>query len=362
VPDSGGAPGIYASRPTLSLDGREEPALGQQLQELFVEETVDGLYRCEATFANWGPKDGSVGFLYFGRDVLEFGKALKIEIGAGDAAGAVFEGRITGLEGRFAGDRPPEVLILAEDRLQDLRMTRRTRTWEEVSDADVVRQVASSHNLRTEVDFAGPTHRVLAQVNQSDLAFVRERARSAGAELWVEGDTLKAKRRTDRGGGELTLTYGEGLHELSVLADLAHQATGFTVAGWNVADKSAVSHRATDGAVGPELNGGDGGAAVLQAALGSRDQQAVHDHVANAEEARALAEAHFRAGARRFVVGQGVAEGDARIRVGAELDLRRVGPLFEGRYFVTRVRHTFDETHGFRSTFTVERPALGRPA
>jgi uncharacterized protein len=362
MPDSGGAPGIYSPRPTLSLDGREEPALAQQLQELFVEETTDGLYRCEATFVNWGPKDGSISFLYFGRDVLEFGKSLKIDMGAGEAAGVLFEGRITAIEGRFAGSRPPEILILAEDRLQDLRMTRRTRTFENVSDADVVRQVAGSHGLRTEVDFSGPTHRVVAQVNQSDLAFVRERARAAGAEVWVEGDTLKAKPRTTRAGGELSLTYGQGLHELSVMADLAHQATGFTVAGWNVPGKRAVSHRATESAVGPESNGGETGAAVLQAALGVRNQQVVHDHVANEEEARALAEAHFRAGARRFVVGQGVAEGDARLRVGAELELREVGPLFAGKYFVTRVRHTFDEMHGFRSTFTVERPALGRPA
>ncbi|HUH13574.1 MAG TPA: hypothetical protein VMK65_10705, partial [Longimicrobiales bacterium] len=69
MPDVGGAPGIYPSRPRISVAGREEPALGQQLQGLFVEETTDGLYRCELTFLNWGPNGGGVGFLYFGRDV-----------------------------------------------------------------------------------------------------------------------------------------------------------------------------------------------------------------------------------------------------------------------------------------------------
>ncbi|HEX8359471.1 MAG TPA: hypothetical protein VF613_05165, partial [Longimicrobium sp.] len=245
MPDTG-APGIYPSRPRISIDGREEAALGAQVQDLFVEETVAGLYRCEATFINWGPKNGAVGFLYFGRDVLEFGKTLKIEMGAGDGAGTVFEGRITALEGRFSGARPPELLVLAEDRLQDLRMTRRTRTFEDVSDADVVRRIASAHSLRADVDFSGPTHRVVAQVNQSDLALARDRARAAGAELWVEGDTLMAKPRTARDAGSATLTFGQALIELSVTADLAHQATGFTVAGWDVAGKRAVSHRATD--------------------------------------------------------------------------------------------------------------------
>jgi hypothetical protein len=48
--------------------------------------------------------------------------------------------------------------------------------------------------------------------------------------------------------------------------------------------------------------------------------------------------------------------------VGAELELKAVGPLFEGKYYVTRVRHTFDLAHGYRTAFTVERPALGRAA
>jgi phage protein D len=362
MPDAGGAPGIYPSRPTISIDGREDTALREQLQSLFVEETVAGLYRCEATFVNWGPKNGAVQFLYFGRDVLEFGKTIKVEMGAGAAAGSIFEGRITGLEGRFTGARPPELLVLAEDRLQDLRMTRRTRTFENVSDADVVRQVAGAHGLSADVDFSGPTHRVVAQVNQSDLALVRERARAAGAELWVEGDTLKAKPRTSRNAGTATLTYGQALIEFAVTADLAHQASGFTVAGWDVAGKRAVTHRATDSVVSAELNGGDAGGKVLESAIGSREQQVAHQLPVNEDEARALAEAHYARAARRFVVGNGVAEGDARLRVGAEVELKELGPLFEGKYYVTRVRHTFDIAEGFRTGFTVERPALGRAA
>ena len=362
MPDAGSAPSLYSPRPTISMDGREEAALSQQLQSLFVEETTDGLYRCELTFVNWGPRDGSVGFLYFDRALLEFGKKIKVEMGAGDAAGTLFEGRITALEGRFAGSRPPELLVMAEDRLQDLRMTRRTRTFEQVSDADVIRQVAQAHGLQADVSFSGPTYKVVAQVNQSDLALARERARAAGAELWIEGDTLKAKTRLSRGGGSLALSYGQGLHELSVAADLAHQTTGFTVSGWDVSGKQGVQHQAAGSVVSGELHGGDAGSAVLQQALGARPQQAVHDLPMNANEAQALAEAHFARCARRFVVGHGIAEGDARLRVGAELELKQVGPLFDGKYFVTRVRHSFDAVNGFRSGFTVERPALGKAA
>ncbi|MBZ5523351.1 MAG: hypothetical protein LAP21_14035, partial [Acidobacteriia bacterium] len=128
MPDNGASPGVYAARPNFQLDGQAQPGLSDGLQELLVEETAAGLSHCEVTFANWGAKGNTPGFLYFDRQVLDFGKVLKITIGGGEGAGQIFQGRVMGLEGRFLRDRPPEVLLLAEDRLQDLRMTRRTRT------------------------------------------------------------------------------------------------------------------------------------------------------------------------------------------------------------------------------------------
>src|SRR5258705_8493580 len=41
----------------------------------------------------------------------------------------LFEGRIMALEGQFPEGRQPQLVVLAEDRFQDLRMTRRTRTF-----------------------------------------------------------------------------------------------------------------------------------------------------------------------------------------------------------------------------------------
>ncbi len=355
-------PQIYPARPKFFVDGEEKVALSEGLLSLQVEETSAGLYRCEATFANWGAKDGTASFLYFDRQVLDFGKRLRIEAGGGVGAGQVFEGKVTGIEGRFLRERPHELLVFAEDRLQDLRMTRRTRTFEDVSDADLFQQVASQHGLRPDIDVSGPTHKVLAQVNQSDLAFLRERARAVDAELWVSGDTLHVKARSRRHAGDVTLTLGRGLLECAVTADLAGQVSAFSVSGWDVAGKEAISFRATDSALSGELGSDEGGGAILTSTLGDRPQQAVHLVPFTAAEAQALAEAHYRRAARRFVVGNGIAEGDARVRVGAKLALAGVGPLFDGKYYVTRARHLFDARMGFRTQFAAERPGIGRPS
>ena len=361
MPELADTQALYGARPTLSIDGRAEAALSDALLGLLIEETTDGLYRCEATFGNWGTTGSEADFLYFDRALFDFGKALKVEAGSGDAAGALFDGVITGLEARFPQGSPPELVVLAEDRLQELRMTRRTRSFEDVTVADVVQQVASDHGLSPQVDLDGPTWPVLAQVNQSDLAFLRERVREVDGELWVEGSTLHAKARARRDGGELSLTWGRRLREMNTLADLACQRTSLIARGWDRSAKDAADHEAGEDAISPEVESGDSGPATLKAALGERVEKIVHPMPTDPGQAQAMAEARFRQLARRFVTGAGVAEGDARIRVGGRLTLAALGPLFDGAYTVTEVRHTFDAQTGFRSRFRVERPWLGRP-
>lgn len=359
MPDAGQAPPIVASRPVFTIGGQTQTLLSDRLLGLLVEETVEGLYRAEGTFANFDQSGGGFDYQYFDRKLLDFGKPITIQMGAGQAASQVFSGRLMALEGRFPHLRAPEVLLLAEDRLQDLRMTRRTRTFENISDADLFRQVASQQGLQANVDVSGPTYKVLAQVNQSDLAFLRERARAVDAELWIDDQQLNVTARSKRKANELTLTYKSGLFEFSALADMADQATGFSATGWDVASKQAISFRATSSALGGELNGDLGGSAILQQAIGQRDQQVVHTLPFTSQEAQALAESYYRRWARRFVTGSGLADGDGRIQVGTSMTLKGLGTLFDGKFYVTAVRHMFDPANGYRTWFSVERPGIG---
>src|SRR5580704_7828069 len=266
MPDAGQAPSLYSARPVLTVGGNTQTVLSDRLLGLVVEETVEGLYHAEATFANFDQVNGNVGFVYFDRSVLDFGKAFTVQMGAGVASATVFTGRLMALEGRFPHLQPPEILVEAEDRLQDLRMTRRTRTFSNISDADLFQQIASQQGLTANIDVSGPTYKVLAQVNQSDLAFMRDRARAVDAELWVDDTTLSVQSRAKRQANQLTLTYGQGLFEFSAIADLANQATGFSVTGWDVAAKQPLSYRATSAALAGEVNGDLGGSAALQQA------------------------------------------------------------------------------------------------
>jgi phage protein D len=352
---------FYASRPTIKIDGAEQRELGETLlQSLLIEETTLGLFRCEARFANWGASGDRVDFYLFDGRIVDFGKEIEVELGPPGGARRVFKGRISGLEAHFPKERPPELTVLAEDRFQDLRMERRTRTFEDSSDSDAMNAIISQHGLTAEIDVDGPTHRVLTQVNQSDLAFLRERAAAVDAELWLDDRTLHIQARARRAAGTVALTYGAGLLEFTVLADLAHQRSALRVSGWDVAGKEVIDVEAGESAVSSELaQGGRSGGATLSRALAQRTERAGLATPLSQQEAQALADAGYRRRARRFLTGAGVADGNPAIQVGATLELRGVGPLFEGKYTVTLARHTYELLNGYRTTFEVQRPGIG---
>ena len=351
---------LVSARPMLRIDGQDAPDLDAALLEMQVGERSDGLAQAELAFGAWGVVGGGPGYALFDRRRLEFGKALELRIGSE----RVFSGRILALQGRFpeAGAGQAELVVLAEDALQDLRMTRRSRSFAQQSDADIARQIASDHGLSAQVSVSGPAHAVLAQVNQSDLAFLRERALRIGAELWLDDQGLHLAPRPARSSGApLALNYGANLLSFDVRADLALQRSSLAVSGWDVAAKRALREQAEASVLSSELGDGDSGPALLQSTLGARPDTVAHLQPADAAEARAMAEAYLRQIGRRFVSGQGVAAPAPALRVGTTLRLGGLGPLFDGDYTATAVSHRFDSRRGLRTEFSVERPAIGRP-
>jgi len=346
---------VQSARPSIEIDGQRHAAVSASLFGLDIVDSEDGLARCELVFGNWGGPEKS-GFQHFDRTSIEFGKAIAVKLGTD----TLFEGRISAINGRFPEGGPPQIGVYAEDRLQDLRMTRRTRCFTDATLGDVLQRIANDHGLQAQVSYNGPQHKILAQMNQSDLAFLRDLARSEDAQIGLSGTTLKLAARSQGQGGSVELAWAGKLREFWVSADLAHQRTSLVASGWDVASKQVASHEADESAVRSELNGGDSGMTTLQQAFGQRTDTLAHGLPVSASEARTLAEASLRHLARRFVVGHGVAETQATLRIGTKLKLSGLGPLFEGDYTLTYVHHRFDTAGGMRTEFRCDRPAMGK--
>src|SRR5262249_29398266 len=205
--------------------------------------------------------------------------------------------------------RYPEVRIFAEDKLMRLRMTRRCKTYQSKSDADIASDIAGFHNLTPQVAADGPTYKVVQQWNQSDLAFLRERARLIQAEDWFENDKLCFKTRGNRTATSMTLVQGRDLINVQIRADLAHQRTKVKASGFDAGARDKVDEEAGADAIQSEVSGGRTGPAVLQQAFGERVSYRVRENPLEAGEASAWAKAEMLRRCRGFVTALGTTDG-----------------------------------------------------
>jgi phage protein D len=351
---------LTSSVPVFQVDGSVQGELARDLVRLDVNETTAGLKTLTARLTGHGPRQGAEQEVqrYLDGAILDFGKKLKVSLGPVGNQWTVFEGVISGLESSFR-EASAEVSVLAEDRLMRLRMTRRMRTYENVSDADIVRAIASEHGMQVSIDADGPTYDVVQQWNQSDLAFLRDRARLIQAEIWFQDDRLCFMTRPKRTGTALTLVRGNDLIEIDARADLAHQRTKVAVSGYDASERDEIDEEAGADAIDAEIAGGRTGPAILEQAFGERVSYRVRDVPLLDEEARAWSRAEMLRRARAFVTVCGVTRGSPEMVVGSIVRLERVGHPFDGDgYYVTHVRHTYDTTSGHRTRFTAERPTI----
>lgn len=343
----------------FKVAGRVEPRLAISLLAMTIRERRDGLASLSATFGALGTPSGEPDLDLMDRKLLDYGAELEVQ----HQDTVVFKGKITCLSAQFSKSELPSLTVLAEDACQDLRMTRRTRVFVDVTDADLARRIGQEHGLDVRVDADdGPTWPQLAQLNESDLAFLRRRALSAGLDLWVSDGRLNLRARDRWSDTPITLSRASDLLSVEIQADLAHQRTSVKVGGWSVADRDGVTSEATDSALGSETRDGESGASILRQKFGARPETLAHTLAGSGEATRAEAEALMRTLARRFVVADGVTQGDPRIRVGQRVDLRGVSSLFEGVYAVVATELRCDTAAGVTTSFQAERPWIGRVA
>lgn len=354
---------LDATVPTFWIGGSLRPALARDAVDVLVEETGAGMKRLALTLHAVGPQRGSRDeqLLYMDGDVLDFGADIKVAMGRASGQLTVFAGKISALALSMEQGNGPKVQVFAEDKLMELRMARRFKTYENVSDADLVQQIASGHGLRASADATGPTMKTVQQWNQSDLAFLRDRARRLAADVWLEDGTLHMATRDKRTANKLTLIQGNDLIAVELRADLAHQRSRVNVGGFDATGKDAISEAADATALRAEAGGGRTGIDILAPALGERASHHVRDVPLKDDQARAWGKANLLRRARQFVTVHGVTIGSPAMTVGSLLRLERIGKLFEGDgYYVTRVSHTFDTVVGYRTTFEAERGWIGR--
>jgi phage protein D len=349
---------VYSAIPTLRVGGQPDNKVTAQLLAMEMRESEGGMSALELRFSNQASfAGGQAGQIFEDGKVLKLGAQLDVYAGDVSSPTQIFHGQVTALEGRYPRFGSSELIVLAEDALQQARMARRTKTWDSATLSGVVEQVASQLGLTPRVDGLDTGIGTQIQFNETDLQFLRRLLARYDADMQVVGTELHAAPRASAQRNAVLLLMQSQLRELRVIADLADQVESTTVTGWDYSQGQTVSATSQTSSFGP--GSGTSGADWATQALATRSEHLGQFAALNADEAQAIADAEFAQRVRRFVVAHGTAEGNAGLRVGTHLTLAGLGPRFSNTYYITATVHRFDPINGYETQFVAECAYLG---
>lgn len=337
----------------LSLEGEVVPS---ELAEAVVGVTVETSLQLPA-MAEVVIEDTALRWI--DDDRLMPGAALRVTASVRGGEALLFDGEVVELEPRF--DASTQTLSLrAFDRMHRLGIGAAVRTFQDVTDGDLLERLAAEAGLRGEAAQARGVHAHVFQAAESSLALLRRRARARGWLLWAEGETVRMTPAEGRG-APLRLAWQEDLLAFSPRLTSLEQVAEVEVRGWDAASKRAVVGRAGGGEASPRIglraDGGDlastllGGEARRVVPAPSIDTEAGAERMARAEAERA---------ASRFVEAEGLAAGSPYLVAGRLAEIANVGDRFGGTYLVTSARHELTHADGYTTAFSVT--GLGLPA
>jgi uncharacterized protein len=280
------------------------------------------------------------------------GNAVEIKMGYLDDLQPVLKAEITSLEPVFSAAGPPLLTVGGYDHGHRLARLRRSRSFLKMKDSAIAAQIGREAGLRTQVTDSKVTLEYVAQADQTDWAFLRERAGRIGYEVFVRDKVLHFRPPGVEARSQATLSVGGEITEFRPRLSAVGQVGEVTVRGWDVKQKRVVVGRssAVVAAMGAEVSG----PRSADKAFGKSAVDRVDLVPGSKAEADQIAVGAFNDGAVGFVRATAECGGDAALQAGAVVEITDAGTRFSGPYYVVGVTHTLDDG-GFRTSLTLER-------
>jgi phage protein D/phage baseplate assembly protein gpV len=245
-------------------------------------------------------------------------------------------------------------VVRGYDKSHRLHRARKTRTFVQVTDADLAKKIAPEYGLTAQTPAGGPIHPHVYQDNQTDWEFLRARANHLGCELYVREQKL-VMRVPSPAGAPPVHELGTTLLQLRLRMSAPMQVSEVMVKGWDPEKKQAIVGTAStpSGYTTPSIGLGKNGKQVASAFGGDAKYAVTAHNVGTQQEAKQLAQAVLDEVAGEFIQLEGTCVGDPKVRAGQQVQIKGVGQRYDGKYYVTATRHTLTPHEGYRTGFTV---------
>jgi phage protein D len=338
----------------LRVNGATLPYPAQQdVRAVTVEQGVGEPAWFSVELSNWDAEKLQVS--WSDGTLFAIGNSVEISLGFVDDLHRVLVGEVTSLEPVFSAQRPPVLVVSGYDVGHRLARAPKSRTFARMKDSAIAAQVAREAGLRAEVRDTKVSLLYVAQANQTDWAFLRDRADRIGYELFVREKVLHFRPPAADGSAQRTLALGEEITEFRPRLSAVGQVGGATVQGWDVLRKQALVGQAAAAQIAP-MGATSPGLRTVDKAFGRSAAIRVDLGPGIKAEADQIALGALTGTALDFVSGTVECAGQPQLVAGSVVTIEDAGNRFSGPYYIAAVTHTLD-AHGYRTTLAVQRNA-----
>jgi phage protein D/phage baseplate assembly protein gpV len=340
----------------LTVNGKPLPAESYDvLTSIWVEESAQLPDAFVVRFAD-------PNFELFDRMEFTFGSKLDIAFSGEGSLTTVTHGEVTAVSVEQGPTGLHELVLQGMDATHRLAKSLKTRSFQQVTDADIASQIAGEYSLTCDVDPTGEIYEYVLQSNLSDYAFLKQRADRIGFDMWIAEGSFHFKPSPASAAAVPVLRWGENLRKFKVRFSAAERCDEVTVRGWDPVAKRTVLGRATEGDTGTGVAVAKELADAARSAFGRVSRFSGHYPVATQREAENMARSLLLKCSGDEVIARGEAQGDPLIAAGATVTVENMGQRLSGTYRVTSVEHLYGTTTEYLTRFVCGGKEPGRLA
>jgi phage protein D len=274
--------------------------------------------------------------------------AQPIEVKVGDDQQTIYKGEVVGLEATFRGGEKARLLVRGMNKMHRLLRKRKSVTFMDKSDQQILNQVAGDAGLSLEWKHeTSITYKHVYQHNLTDLEFIRMRAARMGCHVWCYDSTIYVKQPDLQSGPIASLKVSEsGENALKMFNPRLSSSAilkKVTVKGWNPETKELITGVAS--AESSKL--GSQNAVAGSGELGTEETFTVDHPIWSPDEAKALAKARLQDISLSYITGEAEVQGDAKYDLGKVVEIlsnqedTQGDEPFNGKYYIMGVTHRY---------------------
>jgi Rhs element Vgr protein len=348
------------------ISGGTEVSKQYQLLSIIVNKEVNRIPTATLVYTDGEPSKQS--FELSGKADFEPGKEIEIKAGYSSDEKLLFKGIVIKHSIRIR-NKNSVLIIECKDKAVKMTAACKNKYALDTKDSDIIEELIDSYGLEKDVASTTVTHKQIVQYNCTDWDFMLCRADVNGL-LCIPNDGKLSVAPPEFGGdAALTIQYGATVHNLDAEIDARLQYKSVKGSVWNYTDQELVKDTEAEDPGVPDA--GNLSADTLADVIGETEFRLFNSAKIEEPELQAWVNAAMLKNRLAKIRGKVTTDGTADVLPGQLIQLNGVGDRFEGKLFVTGVRHQITEglwqttfqfginPEWFVQTYNVQQPLSG---